>query len=285
MPWAGTFTSEVKNRWIAVAVALSCGALAWGAHHLTANPSADRWPADGASIVPPPLAFPAGFGTHRIYLDAGHGAENNTGNRSSLCRDEQDFTMSLARDLAQQLEQSGHFEVKLSRQPGALVAYRDRVREAEEWHAAAFVSLHSDVRGKAEQWSPRPGLRCSRNRTAPGFSVLWSDEGGDELSGRRLALARSLASHLSRTGLIAYDGSEYRELYGRDEGHAGVFVDRHEPTKRIFVLRQPTMPSVIVETHNAWDDREARRWEQPAIRRAFGVALSGALVTLLSAPR
>jgi N-acetylmuramoyl-L-alanine amidase len=274
----------VKKAWIAVVVALGCGALVWGASRLAPDPLPDRWPAEGASIVPPLFEFPPGFGTHRIYLDAGHGAEGNTGNRSSFCRDEQDFTMSLAGDLARQLEQSGHFEVKLSRQPGALVAYRDRVQEAEQWGAAAFVSLHSDVRGKAEQWSPQPGLRCSRNRTAPGFSVLWSDEGDAELNRRRLRLARSLAFQLQTMGPIAYDGGEYRGLYDGDEGQAGVFVDRHEPRKRIFVLRQPTMPSVIVETHNAWDDREARRWEQPAVREAIGAAVSAALVELLRSP-
>ncbi len=274
----------MKKGRTAVVVALSCGALAWGASRLASAPSAARWPEDGALVAAAPVVFPAGFGRHRIYLDAGHGAEGNSGNRSSLCRDEQDFTMSLAEDLAQQLEQSGHFEVKLSRQPGVLVAYRDRVQEADQWGAAAFLSLHSDVRGRPEQWSPQPGVRCSRNRTAPGFSVLWSDEGGAELTGRRLKLARSLAFHCGQTGLTAYDGGEYRELYGSDDQQAGVFVDRHDPAKRIFVLRQPTMPSVIVETHNAWDDREARRWEQSSIREAFGVAVSAALVELLRSP-
>ncbi|MBW2459174.1 MAG: N-acetylmuramoyl-L-alanine amidase [Deltaproteobacteria bacterium] len=280
----------MKKGWIVVVVALACGALVWGllrwlaapSAALSAAPSAAGWPAPEAAISAPGVAIPAGFGTHRIFVDPGHGAEGNTGNRSAFCRDEQDFTMGLATQLAIELEATGHFEVKTSRSPDTLVPYRARVSTAEQWGAEAFVSIHSDVRGKTEQWAPDAGLACLRSRAAPGFSVLWSDQGAPDLLNRRLSLARSLAAQLERMGLTAYDGREYQGLYDGDGRQPGVFVDRHAPKERIFVLHKPTMPSVIVETHNALDDREALRWEEPEVRRAFGAAVTTALVELLA---
>jgi N-acetylmuramoyl-L-alanine amidase len=239
------------------------------------------WPSGEAQLSAPQPSFSADFGKRRIYLDAGHGADGNTGNRSSLCEDEQDFTLALAQELAQHLEQTGHFDVRLSRQPGERVAYQQRVSEAEQWSAHAFVSLHSDVRGRTESWEPEPGVSCLRSRTAPGFSVLWSDEGDDATGRGRLALARATAAALEALGLPAYDGDDYRGLYQGDERQAGVFVDRHEPGERIFVLRRPTMPSIIVETHNALDDREAKRWREPTVREGFAHAIATALANAL----
>jgi len=220
--------------------------------------------------------FDAGFGKRRILIDPGHGAPGNTGNRSAFCRDEQDFTLSLALDVADSLEQTGHFEVALTREPGQVVPYAERVRFAESWGADVLVSLHSDVRGHTDTWSPSPGRLCPRSHESPGYSVLWSDEGDDTLVGARHALARRVAVQLAEAGFSPFDGSEYRADYAADEISA-VFADRHPEQGRIFVLWRPSIPSVLIETHNALDEREAARWEEPATRRAFAMALARAL--------
>jgi N-acetylmuramoyl-L-alanine amidase len=270
----------VGRTWIAIAALFGASSLAWVllAHTTASGDSATephRWPGDATRLTPPPLQIPEGFGRRRIFIDPGHGAANNSGNRSSRCQDEQDFTLSLALDIAPRLEASGGFDVALSRQPGELVAYRDRVAAAEAFEAEVFVSLHSDVRGKAD-----PERSCPTSRDAPGFSVLWSDEGSPALVASRLALSRRTAEALTILGLSAYGGEEYAGLYAGDST-PGVFVDRHDPDERIFVLREPTMPSIIVETHNAWDDREAQRWTEPSTRDAFADALAQALVSFL----
>lgn len=272
-PFGALQPRSVRRIWYAAAALLGASTLAWVVLARTETPAA--WPADGAALTPPAVAFPPSFGRRHVFLDPGHGAAGNTGNRSSRCEDEQDFTLSLALDVAPRLEATGHFTVTLSRGPGQLVPYRDRVAAAAE--ADVFVSLHSDVRGAAE-----PDRECPTSRDAPGFSVLWSDDGAAELVASRQALARTTAEALRALGLTAYDGDEYTGLY---EGDAveGVFVDRHEPGKRIFVLRQPTMPSIIIETHNAWDDREAARWEEEGTRAAFADALAAALIAFFEA--
>jgi N-acetylmuramoyl-L-alanine amidase len=267
----------VRKVAIFVVGALGVAGLGWGLSRCSnASEASPGWPM--AAARPSTVVFPEGFAVHRLYLDAGHGAEGNSGNQSCLCRDEQDFTLDLARDVAMRLTQTRHFDVRVSREPGALKPYAERVREAEAWGAAAFVSLHSDVRGETEPWEPEPGKHCLLSRAAPGFAVLWSDEG--DLAVRRLSFARSLAQELERSGIHAYDGAEYQEHYAPDD-RPGVFVDRHAADQRIFVLRRPSMPSILVETHNALDDREARRWDEPMTREAFASALANALVELL----
>lgn len=245
---------------------------------------AATWPSAHARLSGEAPEFPADFGVRRVLVDPGHGAPGNSGNLSAYCVDEQDFTLELAEDLERRLERTGHFEVISSRARGGLVPYARRVQLAEEWKADVLVSLHSDVRGRSQRWQPSPGRECPRSRDAPGFSLLWSDFGDAQLVGNRLALARSLASELSRTGFLAYAGDEYTGAYAADE-HVGVFVDRHAEHERIFVLWRPEIPSVIVETHNALDDREATRWQSEETRAAFADAVARALVSYLAVPR
>lgn len=215
-----------------------------------------------------------------VYLDAGHGAADNSGNSSCFCVREQDFTYALADDVAATLEESGRFWVVGSRAGDRLVAYGARVDEAAKLQADVFVSLHSDVRGKKEAWSPEPALTCQRATDAPGFSVLYSDEGEAPLVSGRLALAERVAADMIEAGFLPYGGAEYAGLYEGAQ-QPGVFVDRHEPKKRIFVLRRPTMPSIIVETHNALDPREASLWEDAGVRRSFALALGRAVLEVV----
>ncbi|MDI1436757.1 N-acetylmuramoyl-L-alanine amidase [Polyangium sorediatum] len=227
--------------------------------------------------------FPAGFGVRRVFVDPGHGAAGNTGNASCFCREEQDFTMAAGRALAAELRATGAFEVRLAREGPGPVAYQARVEDAEAWGAEVFLSLHSDVRGQTgERWNPEPGRECVVSLAAPGYSVLWSDEGEPKLAGARHALARSVARRMREAGFSAYAGVEYGDLYAVDPEQPGVFVDRHTPERRIFVLRRPKMPSVLVETHHALDPRDARRWDEPATLVVFASAVGAALVDVLS---
>ena len=267
----------MKKILVALAVIVGGSALALVLYGRTMpdQPDAAIWPGTAATVQAPAYVVAPDFGQRRIYIDAGHGAEDNVGNTSSLCQLEQDFTVALAQDLAHMLEATKHFEVRLSRKPGERVDYHTRVAEAARWRADAFISLHSDVRGTATEDGP-----CPQSLDAPGFSVLWSDHGSERLSQQRLELARAIAKRMQQMGLLAYPGDGYSGLYAGDTT-AGVFVDRHQPTNRIFVLHKPTMPSVIIETHNAWDPREASRWNDHATRQAFAETLIAALTDVL----
>ncbi|WP_164013940.1 N-acetylmuramoyl-L-alanine amidase family protein [Pyxidicoccus trucidator] len=251
-----------------------------------AGPPALAWPAPGAPLGVAEVRFPAGFGKRRIYLDAGHGAEGNTGNRSVTCEDEESFTLRVAEDLARRLEATGHFRVRLSRKAGERIPYPSRLNAARAWNAHALLSLHSDARGMAFPWEPAPGQQCYRQDASPGFSVLWSEEADAPLRAQRAHLARALARGLKHAGFRHYDGVDYTGLYAADSAQPGVFFTRvSEPThRRIFVLRRPTIPSVIIETHHALDFEEAARWREERTLEAFAAAVAQGLVEALASP-
>ncbi|XXF74984.1 N-acetylmuramoyl-L-alanine amidase [Myxococcaceae bacterium GXIMD 01537] len=249
------------------------------------SPTPPAWPAPGAALTRPSVAFPPGFGKKRIYLDAGHGAAGNTGNQSVTCEDEQDFTLRVALDLQRRLEATGHFTVRLSRrEPGQQVAYPARVAAAEAWGAHAFLSLHSDARGEGQPWQATPERQCVRQDATPGFSVLWADEAAEPLKSQRVTLARALARSMGSAGFLAYDGVDYTGLYDGDAVQPGVFVDRHEPGKRVMVLRRPRVPSVIIETHHALDFEEAERWKEARTLDVFAATVAQGLVEALTPP-
>ena len=277
---------------VIAAMALAAAALrAPARRRLVAHGPADdagdpsRWPGERAPLARVASTFPPGFGVARVVLDPGHGATSNRGNTSSFCVDEQDAMLVLADALRARLEATGHVEVRLSRELGELVDYAQRLDDAEAWRADAFVSLHSDVRGKIESWAPEPGRSCSIALDAPGFAVLYSDEGAASMTSGRLALGRAVARHMTEAGFLPYGGAAYAGLYGADEQERGVFVDRHAPERRIFVLRRAAMPSILVETHNALDPREASRWATGEVLDAFAAAVAAALAETLGGAR
>ncbi len=259
----------IPARWTALSAVVVVGGL-------IALASADSapWP-DGQALQPVPV--PAHQGPPlRVYLDAGHGAPDNPGNRGAYCQLEEGFTLALAQEVATWLEAQGGFETRISRAPGERVDYHQRVDDAEAWGADVFISLHSDVRGVGAPWTPRPdGPACPRSQDAPGFTVLWSD--ASPAAPASHDLGRALAEQLTAPGLPAYDGRHYGSAYDRDPDTAGLFVDRHAPGERIFVLYRPRIPAILVETHHALDDREVRQWGMPATQRVFASALAAAL--------
>jgi N-acetylmuramoyl-L-alanine amidase len=279
--------------WLLVLLAGVVAALAWNVLSLRArSPKVPRaalpgvsasaldlrlWPSEDAALTPPAATFREASGILRVMIDPGHGAANNHGNTSSFCVEEQDAMLDVAEALADRLEETGHVAVRLARDPGRTVEYPARLEEAAGWGADAFVSLHSDVRGKVERWSPALGRDCPFAIDAPGFAVLYSDEGDPGLAAKRAALARAVARRMGEAGFLPYGGAAYIGIYAPDEQAPGTFVDRHAAEQRIFVLRRAAMPSILIETHNALDPREAARWTDPETLDAFAAAVAAAL--------
>jgi N-acetylmuramoyl-L-alanine amidase len=234
------------------------------------------WPAAGTPLRDVAFDTPKPRRPWRIYLDAGHGAPHNTGNSSVICEDEQDYTLAVATAVARQLEATHRFRVKLSRTGVERPTYEDRLAAATAFGPAAIVSIHSDARGEAHVWEPRPGVSCLRNDADPGMGVLMSDEGPKHLVVARTRFARDVARELSAAGFVLYPGFDWMTLYARDSD-PGVFIDRRPKRQRVYFLRKPRIPSLIVETHHALDLEENARWHEPRTIEVFGQALAVAL--------
>lgn len=233
-----------------------------------ALPDPPTWPERGTPLASVDPTFPASFGIRKITLDAGHGTGDNLGSTTVHCVKEADVVLALAGDLADRLEATGHFEVRLSRSSADGPSYSRRLRDAHD--SEALISVHTDARGNPWEWG------CWRDENEPGFAILWADRGDEALVAQRGVLAHSLARHLTATGITPYDGDMYGERYDRDEV-PGAYLDR----RVLFMLRRPEVPSLILEVYNGLSVSEGDRWEEDATRQVLADALSAALIDAL----
>ncbi len=228
------------------------------------------WPAAGALRALDP-ARPRS----RVLLDAGHGAEGNSGNTNAKGESEQDVMRRVADAVVAEWALEG-LQVERTRPDAALVSYDARLSRSA--HADLLVSLHSDARAGSGQTWIDAAAGTWRTEGATGFAVLWSDEGEAARVEPRRRLAQATARRLAEAGFLPYPGLDYPGLYEADAETPGMFVDRHALPQRIRLLRRPPVPSIIIETHEAHDLDEVRRWEEAATTHAFARALAAALV-------
>lgn len=229
------------------------------------------WPEEDATFVHPVLEVPEGFGTPGVFVVGGHGAPKNPGNLGCLCQLEETFTLDASLDLATRLDTMGIFEVTTGRSSEEeRPSYPSRLRSLRRSGAEAMIELHSDSRG-GDYYAADiadDGTWCFESEDAPGLAVLVSDDGPAWLADARLALARHVADALWETGFLLYQGG-YGTKYAADDT-SGVFVDR----RGLMMLRRPSVPSILIETHNAKDRAEVERWNEPRTRDAFGRAVA-----------
>jgi N-acetylmuramoyl-L-alanine amidase len=238
-------------------------------------PEPPVWPEAGGGLTHPVIEVPEGFGRPGVFVVAGHGTGRNHGNTGCLCQLEEQFTLEVADDLARRLEATGIFEITRARTGTARPSYASRSAHLARSGADLMLELHSDVRAVTSfaHTQRDDGSWCYAADEDPGFAILVRDQGFPKTVARRLALARAVAGSLGQAGFPAYDGRTYGRLYDLDST-PGVFLDR----RGLYMLKHADVPAILVETHNAYDTREAVRWEEEATRDAFGRAILQALI-------
>lgn len=197
---------------------------------------------------------PAGRTVKTITLDPGHGGRD-TGNRVGR-EDEKKYTLLLAQEVRAQLKAAG-FTVKMTRTTDKTVEVEDRAAMVNRTGADLFVCLHfnaspvarDEVRG-AEVYCLTPvGARSTNARGAGG------DTGA--VPGNRNNRQNILLAYQVQKELI-------RQLGAGDRG-----VRR----ARFAVLRDVTMPAVLVEGGFMSHPVEGRRIFDPAYRRQMARAI------------
>lgn len=208
----------------------------------------------------PILSFPANRGSpiKTICLDPGHGGRD-PGNHAGP-NQEKKYTLLLAQELRSQLLKAG-FKVVLTRSSDAFIELPDRPEIARRRNADLFISLHfnafprSDVKG-AEVY-------CLTPAGAPSTNARGEGGGAGSFPGNRLN---------SKNMLLAYDvqRSLIRSLAVEDRG-----VHR----ARFAVLRDATMPAVLVEAGFMSHPSEGRRIFDPAYRREMARAITEGILS------
>lgn len=241
------------------------------------------WPADTANLLQPDLSSLPQAWKVRVFVDAGHGAPNNVGNRGCYCQEEQVHTLAVAKFLAAALAATGRFEVSVSRDGTETPRYQARLAAARAWRADLIISLHSDARGHAFPVRQASGEVCWENPDAPGFSVLWNDEG--PAFPAREGLGRALGARLREAGFLAYHGEDYAQLYRQDAVEPSGWIDKRPKKKRVYFLRGSAIPTAIIETHHALDVDEVARWNEKRTLEVFSSAVAAAILDFSTARR
>ena len=185
-----------------------------------------------------------------IIIDPGHGGmDPGTHGESGLL--EKNIALSVARQLRERLEQSGHYRVKLTRDADVFIPLRDRVEIARAAHGDLFVSLHAD---------------SNEYREIRGASVYTLSRGASDREAASLADKENLAG--VALGLEPADTTAVADSILTDMGQREITnlsarfaetiiaalppaTDVHKPlphrSANFAVLKAPDIPSVLIE--------------------------------------
>ncbi|HTV42063.1 MAG TPA: N-acetylmuramoyl-L-alanine amidase [Candidatus Sulfotelmatobacter sp.] len=210
-----------------------------------------------------PLIFPQKSNGRRITticLDPGHGGKD-TGNRvvGFLTHNEKTYTLALALELKRQLAMAG-YHVLLTRSKDVYVELPDRPAIANRAGADLFISLHFNATPVDKNDISGPETYCI---TPVGASS--SNASGE--SGEVVGTAPTVANRSEdKSLLLAYqmEKSLVENLHANDRG-----VRR----ARFAVLRDATMPAILIEGGYMTNPTEGKKIYSADYRRQMAAAI------------
>lgn len=233
-----------------------------------------------------PLRMPPEFKPERVLekrivvIDPGHGGMD-PGAISPSGVYEKSIVLAVAKELKHQLEETGRFEVQMTRTDDSTVRLRDRLRTAHLSGGDLFISLHADSLIQA------PEVR--------GIAVYTLSEEASTAEAARLASKENRADILNGIDLSAHEDIVTQiliDLAQRDANNksiriAEVLVEqlagmthlaRHKRQSAGFVvLKSPEMPSVLVELGYLSNPTDERQLTDPAYVSRLAGAMTQAV--------
>jgi len=205
-----------------------------------------------------PLMYPSRFADSKrittICLDPGHGGKD-TGNHT-FWHSEKTYTLALALELRTQLQQAG-FNVILTRSKDAFVELPDRPALANRRGADLFVSLHFNATPTGKDGVEGPQTYCitpvgASSTDAQGEGANYGPTVANRVEQRSLLLAYQMQKSLVQS-LRAPDRGVRRARYA--------------------VLRDATMPAILVEGGYMTHPVERKKIYDSAYRRQMAQAM------------
>lgn len=186
----------------------------------------------------------------RLFVDAGHGGEDPgaigklaNGNKIQ----EKDITLDIALEIARIFREEYAFvEVMLSRSEDIYIMLQERSRQANEWGADYFVSIHVNANDKA---------------SANGFeSYIYSGPVSQETVDKQRIIHQIIVEKMG-------------------------FRDRGMKRANFAVLRESRMPAILLENLFITNPGEAAQLNDPAFRKRLARAIAEAIATAWQVPR
>ena len=134
----------------------------------------------------------------RVVIDPGHGGEDRW-NRGPTSYIEADGVLRIAKFLKEELENTGHFEVKLTREHDGTLSRKQRAQIARDFKADLFISEHTNA----------------FNGTAKGTEVFYSVKRPQDLA-LATKMSRAIAGHFqtNNRGAKTRAASSGEDYYG-----------------------------------------------------------------------
>lgn len=252
---SGTFRFTVDSRrsvmkgtsvWLSLPVAFKNGSGYLGA-------------VDIETAITPLLSHPRNVGSRpvkHVVIDPGHGGRD-PGNMEGK-RQEKQYTLLLARELGEILSRSG-YKVSYTRTSDSTLDLPDRPAIARRRGADLLISLHfnsadgpggSAVKG-AETFCMTPARTSSTNARGEG-------SGAGAYPGNRFDPKNMVLAYQIQRAITAQSGAE----------------DRGVKRARFWVLRDATMPAVLIEAGFMTNPADARHIYDGPTRRQFAQAIA-----------
>jgi len=222
-----------------------------------------------------PLAA-AGGRKYVIVIDPGHGgADPGTIGGSGVY--EKHITIAMARQIKQALEQTGRYEVVLTRDRDVFIPLRDRVSLSRKAGADLFISIHAD---------------SIKDKKISGSSVYTLSEKASDKEAARLAEKENKADLVAGIDLDAQNDEitafilldlAQRESMNESARFANVLAQELKRITKVLrnthrfagfaVLKAPDVPSVLVELGFLSNVKDEKNLRSKAYRQKIATAM------------
>ncbi len=212
---------------------------------------------------------------HIIVIDPGHGGKD-PGALAVNSGKEKDITLKAALSLQRQLEATGRYTVKLTRETDTYIALEDRVTLARNWGAELFISLHADAAASTSvagasvyTISARGETRIDREADKNDWKIAIEDGTPERVNG----ILEDLVKRETKTR-----SAEFAELLLPELEKAGPVLRGTHRNAGFYVLLAPDVPAVLLELGFLTNEDDARRLQSEKGREAAVDAIAVAIV-------
>ena len=218
---------------------------------------------------------PVARGRPIVVIDAGHGGRDPGARSVSGEIAEKDLTLSLARELRDDLVKRGRVRVAMTRDDDRYLTLDDRAAVARRLNAALFVSLHIDS-------APNP---LARGASVYSLSDIASDaeaarfaaaENRGAAADGAIGSVQAILSDLAIRAQMSASADLAARLVNKS---AGRFELRPEPHRfaSFHVLRRAATPAVLFEAGYISNTDDEALLRTPEHRSAIALALAQAI--------
>jgi N-acetylmuramoyl-L-alanine amidase len=215
-----------------------------------------------------------------IAVDAGHGGED-PGARGYRGTREKDVTLSIARRLKAQIDDTPGMRAILIRDGDYFIPLGGRVEKAEKAHADLFVSIHADAFIRRHARGSSVFALSQNGATSASARLLAKKEndadliGGVNIAVKDPYLARTLVD-LSQTAAIS-DSLKLARHVLKEVGQINTLHRGRVEQAGFAVLKSPEIPSILVETAFISNPDEEQRLKDDAYQEKLARAMLGGI--------